>query len=1009
MVQGPSEEAIRNIANAPSLERQITTLRQLKNDIVGHDQRKELVVKHGVIKALIDVIAATQKVSGKRRTGDSNGTSRSYEQLEWSSEDEGRLQAIQILGSLANGGRAFVPPLLAAHAHTVLLECLAAAVPPRIITAALQALRSIATSARIEGEDGEQITLDLFGSDPAQFAFPNLQQQPNTSPTEAARQLKLAIEIIGVSATTEAVRTQLTDSGVLEHLASILASHALASRHFDYRGSANSFPPPPPTDTVPAILSAITAIISGSNFRVQSFILCRPICELFAHSKAQNGESHPFSSRSGAAETLLPPLYVPSTKSVSHVHSSSAFPAAKSLQPTIGRRPGGGVKLAQSTVDIEHANAVCAWMLFMARSMQGANRLTALRLVALLNNAINASTELVGPRSENWQRAQEREKQISMVAIPLAVQLTQVAIEGPSAGASLAEEREHREIKESACDVLGALCHSRVEWQTAAVHAGAIKRICSLLKKTFDNVTASKPMWSARTNTNDQADAPESCKLGKRGLPAEFRHAMRCRQSALHAAAALAKQEDPHRQGLMEGGLTQCIMDSMKPFPADAFTTSSSNKTLVTPKDGNTIPVLLAACDAAMSLSRSVSSLRTNLVDAGIAQPTFELVKRHHDIEIKMAATDVISNLLLEVSPMREDIIAQGAVAVLVRHVKGNDVELRLASLWALKNLAHLSSKEAKMQCLEELGPGWLVGAIQGEHSHNPDAPSNGGGVNVWSSALAGGSLSAPNAAGEQVDLLNPATSMDVDEDDEDEGDDDDGFSQGEEGDGDVIYDESSGTHYQSSQLRSTLHQPAIPLSSTVMSADRQLAGMRQMEQDPALKAREVDICIQEQALDFIRNLIDDPELIAPMVDHVLQQIGSEKIFSLLTEKMSPLAEVGARPVFYPQQVILAAVHVIVHLSASSPRHKSLVIAQTPMIRAWMRHFTCEDRRVRVMCMHAANSLTWVEDDEDRDAARDRCRKLRELGVESIVRNMVTDADLDVRQRAKIVVRLFDT
>jgi hypothetical protein len=72
MVQAPSAEAVEAIRNAPSLERQIASLRQLKNDIVGHDQRKELVVKQGVIQPLVDVLIAAQKASGKRRAGESH-------------------------------------------------------------------------------------------------------------------------------------------------------------------------------------------------------------------------------------------------------------------------------------------------------------------------------------------------------------------------------------------------------------------------------------------------------------------------------------------------------------------------------------------------------------------------------------------------------------------------------------------------------------------------------------------------------------------------------------------------------------------------------------------------------------------------------------------------------------------------------------------------------------------------------------------------------------------------
>ena len=70
--------------------------------------------------------------------------------------------------------------------------------------------------------------------------------------------------------------------------------------------------------------------------------------------------------------------------------------------------------------------------------------------------------------------------------------------------------------------------------------------------------------------------------------------------------------------------------------------------------------------------------------------------------------------------------------------------------------------------------------------------------------------LSTPNAAGEQVDLLNPS-SMDIDGPTEDD-------DMDEKEDGEVLYDESSSTHYQASQIRSTLNpttnlrQQKVPL-----------------------------------------------------------------------------------------------------------------------------------------------------------------------------------------------------
>jgi hypothetical protein len=1004
MVQGPSSEAIEAIRNPSSIEEQISTLKQLKNDIVGHAQRKELVLKQGVVEPLVKTVSVAGKATGKRR--ESNGVPQ--HPLPWSLEDEARLQAILVLGSLASGGRAFVQPLLAAGTQRRLLESLGAEVPPRIVTASLQAIRSLATSAYSDGHCSENIHLNLFTHNTAS-AFPDLQTPGAIA--SANQQLKLATDIITVSATNESIRSKLADSGVLETLASVLASYAIAEKHFDYRGATSSFPPPPPATAVPSILKAITTILTGSHFRVQSFILCPPIRELFINSTPENGDRHPFSSQ-GSAESLLPSVYVPTSKSVSFNGTSSAWPVLRSLQVPGARSAEAGY-LSQQTGDIDHANAVCGWIVFIAREMRGYSRLTALKLLALVNNAIEAGSELVNARSESIQRTKEREKQLALLAVPLAVSMINGVAEGPSKDdRPPLDERATQEVKEEACEVLAMLIKDNKEFQTAAVDAGAIKRVCQLLKKSFDNIQVSKPMWSAKINTSD-SDVSDSCRMGKRDLPPEILHVMRCRKAALDALAALSKKEELHRKAIVDAGAVQCVIDSLKPL--------SSGMADIAPKDGNTIPVLLAACNAAQAMSRSVNLLRTSLIDAGVGRPLMVLVK-HQELAVKIAATDAICNLSMDFSPLRNDLVAAGAVSTIVEHTRQSEMGLRLSSLWALKHLMLGGSKEMKVQCMDELGIGWLVGAIQGEQHAEPAIIGVTGGVSV-------GGLSTPNAAGEQVDILNPA-SMDVDDPPED--DDDDLEDEDEDEDGEVMYDEASSTHYQASQLRSTLRSgPASNRPSTPpLSTDRYLSSFREMEQDASLRAKRMDVAIQEQALDLIRNIITGDDC-AVMLEHVLQQIGTEKFFSLLTDKLSPvpasllpqavsrnqqqngstpaIATIGNRIVYQPTPLILSTIHVIAHIANASPRHKSLLIAQSALLRAWLSHFTHPDRRVKVMCVWATSNLTWVEDESDRDDARRRTKELGNIGIVSAIRKLAGDADLDVRERVRTAAKNLET
>jgi hypothetical protein len=70
-------------------------------------------------------------------------------------------------------------------------------------------------------------------------------------------------------------------------------------------------------------------------------------------------------------------------------------------------------------------------------------------------------------------------------------------------------------------------------------------------------------------------------------------------------------------------------------------------------KEGNPNFVVVEACRLATALSRSISILRTSLIDGGIARPVFGLMKSG-DAEVKAAATDTVTNLVLRFSPMRD-------------------------------------------------------------------------------------------------------------------------------------------------------------------------------------------------------------------------------------------------------------------------------------------------------------------------------------------------------------------
>ena len=99
--------ALIELSNPTSPEAQVNALRSLRNEVVGHDQRKELAVVHGVVKPLAAILRTEARKGGKRRRGVANGNSSNSREVdngfEWSTEAELRFQATQVVGSLVNG------------------------------------------------------------------------------------------------------------------------------------------------------------------------------------------------------------------------------------------------------------------------------------------------------------------------------------------------------------------------------------------------------------------------------------------------------------------------------------------------------------------------------------------------------------------------------------------------------------------------------------------------------------------------------------------------------------------------------------------------------------------------------------------------------------------------------------------------------------------------------------------------------------------------------------------
>lgn len=93
-----SQPILAQILHPGSPTEHITALRTLKNDIIGHQQRKETWVGLGILDSIVQASASTES-----RQDSKLGQEPAWDTESLSEEETLRLQALSILGSLAYG------------------------------------------------------------------------------------------------------------------------------------------------------------------------------------------------------------------------------------------------------------------------------------------------------------------------------------------------------------------------------------------------------------------------------------------------------------------------------------------------------------------------------------------------------------------------------------------------------------------------------------------------------------------------------------------------------------------------------------------------------------------------------------------------------------------------------------------------------------------------------------------------------------------------------------------
>ncbi|KAJ5038842.1 uncharacterized protein L3040_006521 [Drepanopeziza brunnea f. sp. 'multigermtubi'] len=1008
---------VAQLRNATTVAEQIVCLRALKNDIVGNPAKKEIAVTEGILETVVRYTfnRAENGQEGKLE----NHTLASRPLLE---EELLRLQGLQVLASVALGGPPFLDSLQSASSLSAILSNLCPwSNPSQLVLASLRALSNLANSTikapTVHSSNTSAIADGLFSRQNLNSLYRLISQSSRSSLVQI--QISLAASLISRLCREERHQQALSNAGILEALAAKLASFVVAEGlvipgaevQAQREGLQEFFPQAaPPNAKLSVILDSIAVIIADSKFRASQLLYSPSILAIFPFSQpvefgaSQNARAawNAFNSAAlsvrqsqlNAVDYLLP--FVPLHQVKSTSAQASAFPplgSSHSSQHLAFSGRSGTKYTASSLPSWTHSNQerglpaqespsaesedpespLIAYLIWLLKNRTGMERLMAASVLTVLYRA--------------GLTHKTRETALGLLVVPLLVHMLGDDLTPLQGNDTLADEEIislDRTVKERAPAILAMLITDSEYLQKSAFDAGVISKLSKLLKFSYDPVLRPSGLssWSPdEKNSEDHLDV-QSPRLGEDGQPPALLHKIKVRESVLKAIAALVPFKDEYRKAVVDEHIMPYIVSSMSPKPRKPSMKfrRRSEKSPPDSYDGdefnggygiNPVEVLIAACGAIRALSRSVSVLRTTLIDNGVAEPIFRLLQ-HSDIEVQIAATAAICNLLTDVSPMREPIAQAGVLKILCEHAHSVNAKLRLNALWALKHLVHGVGNDMKRHCLEELGQGWLVQLICDDT--------------------------------EDEALLNSRGKSER------------GSPRGDGMDEDVVMDRFE--EQVDAALGNSLDLPVSKSSSRskyIQQAEARLVALRDAETNPAGLARKDDIAVQEQGLDFIRNLIggagqggtaDTTE----MIDFLFGALGQDRIFEILASKLKPKlinpysrgTQSTERKILPPQaEIIIAVCYVLVHMAASVPRHRQLIIGQTDLLKLLIQHSSHPNVEVRLGICWLVTNLTWMDDEHDEGACAQRANELKKLGFLAKIEMLMQDSELNVRERAK--------
>ncbi|KAK3345230.1 armadillo-type protein [Neurospora tetraspora] len=1012
------------IQNARNHAEQIELLRQLKDEVIGDVRGKEKWVNHGILQSLVHLLQQKPTAQSPSGLGSKEAYAPISQTTDLPDDDRVRLLALQLIASFAKGGPSFLAPLNAVGVVPVILTYICPRKnPAQLVLTSLRALSDMteaaSLSSRTSTEDTAALAKALFVSRYIDSLCAILDAESTSSIVQ--EQKCLVASLISRLCKEPRYQDMLADAGVLDALATLLASFVVARGEvlpftldtLEREGLDAVIPQPAPRGlSLALILEAISVMIADSRFRT-GLLLCSPaimavlISSEIGERKSQIYRTWEMLKKGGltygrpvdrsAIDYLLPAVPVTTPRFLLSQHPPSFPSTGGSLETPAKHTTRFMTKdrewLVGSGDTDEPESPLIPWLIHLMRSSTSDHEkvMAASVLASLFKGGFTSP---------------DREFSLSVLVVPVLCHILKdyEKESGKSLDATFVDSETATAwaILERTPAVLARLIADSVFLQQITRDSGALKLACKLLKDSYEPSATQSPPRPWTPNPEERRDFGEdgfsACQLGPPGQVPACAHKIRMRESSLKLITSLATFKEEFRKEIVEQDILPSVAESLsetpqKPTPPKEKPKMEEDGAVPihpaghSPYGHNPTSVLIAACHAVRTLARSVSNLRTALDDNCVAMPIFKLLK-HVDIDVKIAACSVICNLLIESSPMRDPLIKAGVIGVLCQYAKSDNSGLRLNALWALKHLVHMTDRDTKKQCLEELGPGWLIQLICDDTEDE--------------------ALHA-RVMGERRHL--------TDADEDEVMDTDDGYAEAT----DDIW------QWQA------IHRKGPGFDSTRMRvADGMLRALREREFDEVRKAREADLAIQEQGLDFIRNLISIPNqpAQAEMVDYVFSELGQDRLFDILASKLrvkvlrpfarrqssssgTPGGGAGSGAsgrnvsidsrVLYPQsKIIVAVIYFLTHIAAGVPRHRQLVIAQTELLKLLAGHFNDKDVDVRRSLCHLLKNLVWCDGAEDRLGRDMRVFELEKLGflqkLEGLERN---DAELDVRERAK--------